>query len=148
MDKIRYAYSPATGRGWSVGIRLDADVKEGTTVPVVQGGNIVARALAEGRQVQAEGLPEEIRFSPEDNRLKRPQWEQIVEITSKVILKPALYPWVSYDGALSALHIQAGSTVLTAEWNVGHAAEWCGLQEFHELMDRLFRQHPLARIDS
>ena len=144
MDNIRYSYSPAFEAGWAIGIRLDTEVEIGMTSSVVNGGHIVSKVLANDAFLSAADLPSELMFSPDDRPLKEIHWRNVVEAASEICISPAPFPWASCDGALSALHVKTGDTTFTLEWNTMHPEEWKGLEQFHELMEQLFKQHPLA----
>ena len=145
MDSIRYSYCPVFSNGWAIGIDLKVDVKADSELPVINGGQILCKDLANDVYLRAQELPALLKFSKADRSLKEMHLEKVLECASRISISPAPHPFCTADGALSALHIEAGDTTFMLEWNSYYPEAWKGLEEFHQLMETLYKQHPLAR---
>ena len=138
---LRYAYSPSFQPGWAIGVLLVVPAEVGSASISISEGFVYSIKTKRDAYIRACDLNEAVKTTLTPAEIEPDDLTSIVQIASEVSLSPSLFPWVSMDGSLSSLAIDAGDSSMTAEWNTEHPERWIGLEALHSELKRLFTKY-------
>ena len=137
--QLRYAYSPSFSEGWAIGVLVDCDVVVSSDEPLVTNAYVYTKKLSADSTVKVADLTSTVsmnKLTPAEISIE--DRNEFLRVVGNVSITPGMFPWMSADGALSSLSVDAGDSLLAVEWNTDHSDSWVGLEALHDLLERFF----------
>lgn len=122
-------------------MQLVVDAPIGPDGGSIKEGFVYTKLLRKDAYVRASELEAIVSSDLTPAELEESDLESIQQIASRVTLTPTPYPWMSCDGALSALLVSTGDSSIMAEWNTEHPHAWQGLDTLQAELQRLFAKY-------